>query len=118
MAHKLRPRIPSVLVLEENLVVLDPLRDNLGEKLYRHFEALPRIHFDMCFMCLVLSHMRGPISILQMGELRLREVKSLDSSQTSGAEVTSEPSQSGFHSTCSSNSAKIQLSSPLSLSLK
>lgn len=64
MAHKLRPRIPSVLVLEENLVVLDSLRDNLGEKLYRHFEALPRIHFDMCLMCLVLSHMRGSISIL------------------------------------------------------
>lgn len=63
MIHKLRPRISSVLLLEKNLAMLDCLRQNLGEKLYRHFEAISRINFDMYY---ILPHVFSLVSIVRL----------------------------------------------------
>ena len=59
----------------------DDLGDDFGrETIQMHFGALSRINFDICDILLhlfsLISHMRLHfISILQMGKLRLREVK-------------------------------------------
>uniref|UniRef100_A0A8C0MUT1 Large ribosomal subunit protein uL10 n=1 Tax=Canis lupus familiaris TaxID=9615 RepID=A0A8C0MUT1_CANLF len=88
----------SVLLLEKNLAILDPLRDDLGHKFYRNFEALSRISCDNYYILpRVFSFVSCVtpcfISVLQTGKLRLREVKELARGHTSGATGGSQPSQ-------------------------